>query len=368
MQDDPQIYSPGTVTVPLIDQAIVAHDLEPERVRLTSRSREPINIYASIVKTTFDFVPCTGCILSVHDTATNTVKIIASHGAMPAPLAGRAINAISQRLAGSVAIDLNAARAEQKTPILQANLLDNGGQKWILSVVRNSKYWNFERREVHTLLKLRGMFRTSLRERVQAATLYRACWSAIERLASGIALLYPDGTLAGANKSALALLDSDHGLIVSKGKICCPDAGNALRLREALDEIGQAGSGECRAFMIEGDKGTELLQVNLIKLSENDQTLQGVNVAAFISDPTMFAGPSVEYLQELYRLTRVEAEVVQLICQGLSPAKAAEKLRISVHTVRGYLKAIFAKIGCNRQADIVRLVGTAPRLIPSAAG
>lgn len=364
MQDDPQIYTATTQPTPAPD--VLAEENMPIRRKITPRGKDNDNIYSSIVKTAFDFVPCTGCILSVHDTASHTVRVVSSYG-LSAPLAGRAVNAIHQRLSDTVVIDLNVAKAQLKTPILQANLLDNGGQKWILSVVRNSKYWGFERSDVQTLLKLRSMFKTALKERVQAATLYRACWSVVERLSSGIALLYADGTLAGGNKSALSLLESGRGMGLSKGKLYCEMAPNALRLRQALEELGGCANGECRAFMIEGDKGSELLQVNLIKLAEKDDTLQGVNIAAFITDPSLFTGPSTDYLQTLYRLTRVEAEVVQLICRGFSPATAAEKLKISVHTVRSYLKSIFAKIGVNRQADVVRLVANSPWLIQAAA-
>jgi DNA-binding CsgD family transcriptional regulator len=367
MQDDPHIYTVSGPPAVSPEISLFDSDRSPANGFVRPQSRDAGNIYSSIVKTAFDFVPCTGCVLSVHDTSTQAVRVVSSYG-LPPPLAGRAINALTRRLSAAVAIDLNVATAQQKTPILQANLLDNGDQKWMLSVVRNSKYWTFERRDVQTLLKLRAMFRTALRERVQATTLYRACWSVVEKMASGIALLHGDGTVAGINKTALSLLESGRGIGVSKGKLCCKDAANAMRLRQALEELATADDGECRAFIVEGEKSNELVQVNLIRLGASENILSGVSVAAFLTDPALFTGPTTEYLQTLYRLTRVEAEVVQLICQGYSPARAAEKLRISVHTVRGYLKAIFAKIGVNRQADIVRVVANAPHVLGAAGG
>jgi DNA-binding CsgD family transcriptional regulator len=63
-------------------------------------------------------------------------------------------------------------------------------------------------------------------------------------------------------------------------------------------------------------------------------------------------------LRELYSLTPVEAEIARLICQGLAPAAVADHLRLSVHTVRDYLKPIFQKMGVRRQVDMVRVAAS----------
>lgn len=61
-------------------------------------------------------------------------------------------------------------------------------------------------------------------------------------------------------------------------------------------------------------------------------------------------------LEQLYGLTPAEARLAQALCQGHAPAQAAERLGIGVGTMRSQLKAIFAKTGTGRQADLVRLL------------
>ncbi len=331
-----------------------------------SLGKHASNVFATIVETAHDLIPCSGCILSVHDTATHTARMISTSGLAP-QLAGRVLNALSLQPGASPVSKLAGGGLPRPFPILQATLVENGSRIWVLSIVRDFSLGPFEKDDVQTLLKVRGMFRVALKQHVLPFSLYQACWAIVERHASGIALLHVDGHVATANRSAMLLLEGGgRGLAIVNGRLVCPDASNALRLRQALDEVRSAKVNQGRAFLIEGEDGCALLQVNLVRLGNGESVLKDVSIAAFISDPAFFSGPSIEHLQTLYRLTRVEAEVVQLICQGLSPSKAAQKLRISVHTVRSYLKAIFAKIGVNRQADIVRLVANSPTLIQSA--
>jgi DNA-binding CsgD family transcriptional regulator len=171
--------------------------------------------------------------------------------------------------------------------------------------------------------------------------------------------------VAGANRSALSLLrDGQRGVTISNRYLICRNPAHRLRLKQMLDELATAPEGQMRGLTVEDKADGGLLQISLIRLDE-DEHPRNISIAAFISDPNYCRGPSIETLQSLYRLTRVEAEVVQLICQGYSPAKAAQKLRISVHTVRSYLKIIFSKIGVNRQADVVRLCAGSSAAVPA---
>jgi len=83
-------------------------------------------------------------------------------------------------------------------------------------------------------------------------------------------------------------------------------------------------------------------------------------IAVFLSDPEQLGTPREEWLQDLYGLTRVESRLAVLMCQGLTPDEIAKKLRISVHTVRAYLKDVFLKMGVNRQAAMVRRLVDGP--------
>ncbi|MGQ9816284.1 MAG: response regulator transcription factor, partial [Candidatus Roseilinea sp.] len=52
-------------------------------------------------------------------------------------------------------------------------------------------------------------------------------------------------------------------------------------------------------------------------------------------------------------LSEREREVLRLLAAGLTYAEIAERLLISVNTVRFHVKEIYSKLGVNRQAQAV---------------
>lgn len=72
----------------------------------------------------------------------------------------------------------------------------------------------------------------------------------------------------------------------------------------------------------------------------------------------MLSGPAVSLLQRLYGLTKSEAQVALLVMRGEGLSPIAEKLSVSLTTVRTHLRHVFEKTGIHRQAELVRLLAT----------
>ena len=83
-----------------------------------------------------------------------------------------------------------------------------------------------------------------------------------------------------------------------------------------------------------------------------------VTSALFVTEPDARADESPERLCRLYGFTSVEAEIASRILAGAHLSDISEELGISIHTVRGYLKQLFAKTGTHRQPDLVRVLLT----------
>jgi DNA-binding CsgD family transcriptional regulator len=69
---------------------------------------------------------------------------------------------------------------------------------------------------------------------------------------------------------------------------------------------------------------------------------------------------SVELLQELYGLTRAQAEVARRLFAGRNVEQAARSLRLSPNTVRSHLKQIFTKCEVKSQAELMHLLAQGP--------
>ena len=66
--------------------------------------------------------------------------------------------------------------------------------------------------------------------------------------------------------------------------------------------------------------------------------------------------PEDAILMPLFDLTPTEARIMSRMGDGESPAALKEDFGISANTVKTHLARIFAKTGCGRQADLVRLM------------
>ena len=61
-------------------------------------------------------------------------------------------------------------------------------------------------------------------------------------------------------------------------------------------------------------------------------------------------------LQEEYRLTSRETEIMELIVRGYSVARIAEEHVVSENTVRTHYKHIYAKLGIHKKQELIAMV------------
>jgi DNA-binding CsgD family transcriptional regulator len=190
-------------------------------------------------------------------------------------------------------------------------------------------------------------------------------WTLLDHLASGLALVDERGRIMAMNRTAIEIARRADGLTVENGHLSCILPREQVRFRRTVEELLAADSpppaANTKAITVSRADSAVPLQLILTRLSKpgsvNGSKRQLLGV--FVSDPERFTAPSDEWIRDLFGLTRVESEIALLICQGHSPDDIAARIRVSVHTVRSYLKQkIFRKVGVNRQAALVgRLLG-----------
>ncbi|MDZ7828191.1 MAG: helix-turn-helix transcriptional regulator [Halofilum sp. (in: g-proteobacteria)] len=84
------------------------------------------------------------------------------------------------------------------------------------------------------------------------------------------------------------------------------------------------------------------------------------SIALYVGDldDTGLLRPDI--LRDLYGLTDAEARLAVAIGRGRELPELADCWQVSVETLRSHLKSVFAKIGVNRQIDLVRLLAGTP--------
>jgi len=91
------------------------------------------------------------------------------------------------------------------------------------------------------------------------------------------------------------------------------------------------------------------------------RAITGDDLSAFIAPDLTPCGaatglPIELRLRRRFRLSKAEARVATLLADGLAPRMIADRLNVSIHTVRSQLQAIFSKTDTSRQAELTSLI------------
>jgi DNA-binding CsgD family transcriptional regulator len=182
------------------------------------------------------------------------------------------------------------------------------------------------------------------------------------RLNCGAIILQRDGDIAAMNANAQDLMGD--GLLLAQGRLSIISRPHQDLLEDMLRKAfcREQGGPACMSLPRRSGKRPLLLQVvPLTRPDALDGALEDVEpnpavvlllVFDFEHRPCAACSAALRALG----LTPAEAAVASLVGAGVSPQDASDRLGISVLTVRTHLKAIFQKLGLQRQGDLVRIV------------
>lgn len=174
----------------------------------------------------------------------------------------------------------------------------------------------------------------------------------LERVPWGLALV-ERGHVVAANTEARHCLRGGGTLQLNlDGSFTCADAELEEELHGAFEA---AALDEDTIKVIEVPRGNRVITLTI--LSAADVHRRALLVTR---DPRASFGGGPEVYARLYELTPGEARVAQQIALGRSPQEIADVLGIGLATVRSHLKATLSKLGCKRQAELVRVLVTGP--------
>ncbi len=177
---------------------------------------------------------------------------------------------------------------------------------------------------------------------------------ALNRLHIGAVVLDENKEVLRANQVAKAILDENDGLHWSAKGICTHYRTERQIFRELLD----CGSDTPQVMSVTRPSGRRKLGlvVRSIPVREGSEGKGRPAWICFICDPDVQTKAPREVMRQVFEFTPSEANLAMELANGLSLDEAAEALGIRRNTARTHLRAIFAKAGVSRQAELVRLV------------
>lgn len=205
----------------------------------------------------------------------------------------------------------------------------------------------------------------TIHSRVQGAeTRAGAAEEVLDRIAGGVILLDERGAAIATNQAADRILVMNDGLVMDR-------EGPSASTSKQTDELRRAVAGAAKTGASQGEDAGAVLRlvrpsgrqalevvVTAIRCEASPLFDRKAAAAIFVAEPDAQLDRPPERLRQLYGFTPVEAEVAARIIKGMGVAEICGDLGITIHTVRGHLKQLFAKTGTHRQPDLIRVLLT----------
>jgi DNA-binding CsgD family transcriptional regulator len=195
----------------------------------------------------------------------------------------------------------------------------------------------------------------------------------------GMAVLDGQRRLHFVNPTLARFLASRDGLAFGAGglRVVDPAAQRALdaAMREALDTAdGRMADGRAWSLSDKGGVHVErpsglapwLVQAVPLPASRDGPFAGMAGVVLVVTDTEARAAAAQGRLRDAWGLSPAEAALAAALAGGTTLADHARKRGVSLETVRSQMASIRRKTGCQRQAELVALVGAVMRQIAIA--
>lgn len=242
---------------------------------------------------------------------------------------------------------------------------ETGDQTWCLTTQRSIRQGPFEPHEQATLMVFRQSLiaAAGLAVRLDRARLAGVA-DGLEAVGCPALLLDGRGRLVTSNRSAEPYLRGD--LTIRAGRIVARLATPDPVIPHV--EAVLAGRAAAPAVVPRVDRPALVVTGRLLQGTARS-ILDSAHVLLTIVDPDRAARRDLgSLLQTLHGLTPAEGRVAAAVGAGRNVERVAAELRLTRETVRTTLKAVFAKCGVSRQAELVRLATVLDRASAPGGG
>jgi len=189
-----------------------------------------------------------------------------------------------------------------------------------------------------------------------------AAEEALDRMFGGVILLDERGAPIAINRTAERILAMNDGLFLDRDGPRASTSKQTGELRCALAGAVQTGAdggvapGAVARLARPSRRPALEVVVTPIRCESSPLFDRKAACAIFVADPDAPAECLPARLCQLHGLTPMEAEIASRIANGMSVSEISEVFGVSIHTIRGHLKQLFAKTGTHRQTDLIRVM------------
>jgi DNA-binding CsgD family transcriptional regulator len=175
-------------------------------------------------------------------------------------------------------------------------------------------------------------------------------------------LLDERGRIVATNREADRVLRQNDGLSSSSHGIIASRQNNSQELHAMIAGAAKTAEGEDTKagglLALPRPSGKRSLTVLVAPVRRNFFTtdVKAPLVILIVTDPENKAENLVGALARLYDLTAAESRVAELLMQGETVVRAAERLGVTHNTARTHLQRIYQKTNTSHQGDLIRVL------------
>jgi DNA-binding CsgD family transcriptional regulator len=203
--------------------------------------------------------------------------------------------------------------------------------------------------------------------------LLTAGFGALDLLNIGVVICGSSGELLVANDTAQEILRARDGLEVDAQGVLCATCQNGASLAGVIEKVARtATNGKDNkadsAFAVQRPSGKRALTLFVRAVNERSESRAAHEAAVLVMilDAALPVKATELELRQLYGFTSMEAQLANLLMEGMGLEDCCDELGIRRTTVRMHLRNIFAKTGARRQGELVSLllksIGLGPRV------
>lgn len=239
----------------------------------------------------------------------------------------------------------------------QTRLIGNADQMVGLALLRNGKDGRTSQEQRDIFAQVAGHARSAVR--LQQAieqqgfallsgtfeTMDRACW-----------LLDSTGRVGGMTPRAETLLSTSR-IHVSDGWLASDRADETRAIGRAMRSVIEPPGRAADPVALADEAGGVAIMLEFHPLPVRPWALPFAPraiVVARVGEPT---DRHVQLLTRTFRLTPAEADIAIRLAAGQARKDIATARGVSVETLKVQLRSIYDKTGCNRESQLVRIVG-----------
>jgi DNA-binding CsgD family transcriptional regulator len=184
----------------------------------------------------------------------------------------------------------------------------------------------------------------------------------LDGLAAAMFLVDAGGRVMHANAAGQTMLDARVVVHRAGAKLAAHDPKAEQALHDAFANASDAGLGRKGIAIALRTRAGDNYVAHVLPLTAGARRRAGAAhsavAAVFVRKAALKGLHPIDVLADSFNLTPAEMRVLLMIVEIGRVPEIAPVLGISEATVRAHLQRLFAKTGCRRQADLVKLVAS----------